>query len=405
MATVESQVISAVCKNKDIHLILGEDPEVFGAHADVVGFMKDYYARHKAVPSAEVIEERFSTVDLIDVTAPTAYYLDKMKDDFVRARLESIISMTADRIDMGDASRSIVEKLQTKLARLARYSNSARDLNLTDAEDAAEHFIRLREKSDGGVPGISTGFDSIDCMYPTGMAPGHSIVLMGYTGRGKSFFSALLAVKAWQQGKKVMIVSLEMSPEEYRERVYAMMSSGLFKISDLARGDVNDDNFRTWSKKALADHPDFVVVSSEGIHDFTPNLIQAKIDVHRPDIVILDYLQLMNDNAKTGAMTPRMLNLSREIKLLAMSNAIPIVSITAVTDEDNDKRDSPPVLSQVAWSKAIEYDANVAIAVHRHDDSNLVEIVARKNRHGDLFGFFFDVDFDHGVWEERADAP
>ena len=401
MATLESQAISAVCDNKDIHQILGEDPELFGSYGDVVSFMKDYYARHKAVPSRQVLEEKFKHLDLTETSAPTAYYVEQVKDQFVKSNLETILSLTADRMDMGDSAGAIVEKLQTKLARLARYSNSVKDVNLTDAEAAAEHFARLRERADGGVPGISTGFDAIDCMYPTGMAPGHSIILMGYTGRGKSFFSALLGVKAWAQGKKVMVVSLEMSPEEYRERVYPMMSSGMFKVSDLARGDVSDDNFRTWSKKTLADHPDFVVVSSEGVHDFTPNLIQAKIDVHRPDIVILDYLQLMNDNAKTGAMTPRMLNLSREIKLLAMSNAIPIISITAVTDEDNDKRDSPPVLSQVAWSKAIEYDANLAVAVHRHDDTSMVEVVARKNRHGDLFGLFFDVDFDAGVWTER----
>lgn len=142
------------------------------------------------------------------------------------------------------------------------------------------------------------------------------------------------------------------------------------------------------------------MVSNQGNSSVTPNTIQAKIDTHRPDIVILDYLQLMSDNAETGPMTPRMLNLSREIKLLAVSNNIPIVSITAVTDEDNDRRDSPPLLSQVAWSKGIEYDANLAIAVHLHDDTNIVEIAGRKNRHGPLFGCYFSVDFDSGRWVE-----
>ena len=132
-------------------------------------------------------------------------------------------------------------------------------------------------------------------------------------------------------------------------------------------------------------------------------MLQAKIDIHRPDVVILDYMQLFMDNAKTQAMTPRMLNLSREIKLLAMSNELPIVSITAVTDEDGDKRDAPPTLKQVAWSRGIEYDANLAIAVHRPDDSDMVEIIGRKNRHGSLFDFYFDVQWDEGIWEEKFD--
>jgi replicative DNA helicase len=191
-----------------------------------------------------------------------------------------------------------------------------------------------------------------------------------------------------------------MSPEEYRERIYATMSRGAFKISDLSRGDVDKDDFRTWAKKNLENKSDFVVVSNEGNSDVTPNFVRGKIEMHKPDLVILDYLQLMNDNGKSQAMTPRMLNLSREIKLLSVDAAIPIVSITAVTDEDNDKRDAPPVLSQVAWSKGIEYDANLAIAVHRYDDTNRVEIVGRKNRHGDLFSVFFEVDFNSGLWVE-----
>jgi replicative DNA helicase len=200
-----------------------------------------------------------------------------------------------------------------------------------------------------------------------------------------------------------MIVSLEMSPEEQAQRAYAMMSSGLFTISDLSRGDINIDDFDQWSSKKLTGSSPFVVVSNEGSADVTPNVIQAKIDIHKPDFVILDYLQLMNDNAKTGSMTPRMLNLSREIKLMAVANNIPILSITAVTDEDGDKRDSPPVLSQVAWSKGIEYDANLVLSIHRHTDSNLVEVAARKNRHGDLCDFYFDVDFNRGIWEEKFD--
>jgi replicative DNA helicase len=214
-------------------------------------------------------------------------------------------------------------------------------------------------------------------------------------------WTALLAVNALLQGKKVLVISLEMSPEEYGDRVYAMLSKGRFKISDLQRGDINEDDFRTWSKREFKNK--FIVPSFEGVYDVTPNLIRAKIDMHKPDLVILDYLQLMNDNAKTGSMTPRMMNLSREIKLMAGAAAVPIVSITAVTDEDGDKRDGPPVMSQVAWSKAIEYDANLIIAVHRHDNSEVVEVVARKSRHSDLFDFGFEVDFDRGIWTEKFD--
>lgn len=402
MATATVNVLSAIAKNKDIHVIIGEDRELFGAYGDVFDFMKDYYLKYKSVPEKSLLEGKFRDFEISSTTAPSKFYLEQLRNEFVQGRMEEIMMKAANALGEKSAPE-VLDKLSTSLAKLGRYTNGARDIDITNAEWAEEHFKALRERADAsdGTPGISTGFKSIDTAYPTGMAPGHSIVVMGYTGRGKSMWTAQLAVKAWQQGYKPMVVSLEMSPEEYMERVYAMMSSGLFKISDLSRGDIQLDDFRSWSKKAFDDVAPFVVVSNEGVTDVTPNIIQAKIDTHRPDIVILDYLQLMSDNGKTQAMTPRMLNLSREIKMLAVSNNIPVVSITAVTDEDGDKRDSPPVLSQVAWSKGIEYDANMAIAVHRHDDSDLVEVVGRKNRHGELFDFYFDVDFNAGRWEEK----
>jgi len=405
MATREANVIGALCKNKDIHLVLGEDSELFGPYEDVFSFFKTHYLEFKAVPDVGILTAKFGDLDIPDdVTAPTAYYLEELRNEYVRGKMEELM-FTAGKALVEKPAPRILERLTTELAKLGKYTNNVKDIDITNVEWATEHLKSLRERSEAndGTPGIATGFKSIDSAYPTGLAGGHSVIVMGYTGRGKSMFADVLAAKIHEQGKKPMIISLEMSPEEQMERLYAIMSSGMFKISDLSRGDISMDDFETFSRKKLDKAAPFVVVSSQGISEITPNVVQAKIDTHRPDVVILDYLQLMKDNAKTQAMTPRMLNLSSEIKRLAMSNNIPIVSITAVTDEDGDKRDAPPVLSQISWSSGIEYDANLAIAVHRHDDSNIVEVVCRKNRHGNMFDFGFDVDFNAGIWTEKFD--
>lgn len=402
MATSEENVISAVCKNKDFHLVIGEDSKLFGPYADVFEFLRDYYLKHRAVPEAALVEQKFKEVVLPETKAPTAYYLEELRNNYVTGRMQEIMLKASTAMKERTAPE-VLENLSTALAKLGRFTSSARDIDITDAEWAKEHFEKLRTRAEAndGTPGIATGFKSIDSAYPTGLAGGHSVVLMGYTGKGKSMFADVLMAQIHAQGKKPMIVSLEMSPEEQMERIYAIMSKGQFKISELSRGDIQMDDFDAFSRKKLDKKSPFVVVSSEGITEVTPNIIQAKIDTHRPDVVVLDYLQLMKDNAKTQAMTPRMLNLSSEVKRLAMSNNIPIISITAVTDEDGDKRDAPPVLSQISWSSGIEYDANLAIAVHRHEGSNLVEVVCRKTRHGEVFSFYIDVDFDAGIWTEK----
>lgn len=402
MATIESDVISALCNNKDMYLAMGLDKQLFGAYGDVFEFMRDYYIKHKDVPSTTIVTEKFNNVALRETDAPTDYYINSMKANFLKTNMQSVIALADGRLDDGEPSPEVYEKLVQKLAALGQFTTTSRDVDLMDADAAIEHYRKAREKSliDGG-PGIPTGYKSIDSIYTTGLAPGQFIVVMGYTGKGKSMWTADLAKNVLEAGKKVMVISLEMTPEEYGDRVYAMMSKGQFRISELQRGDVNEDDFRIWAKKKFKGN--FIIPSFEGVYDVTPNMIRAKIDTHKPDLVIVDYLQLMADNAKTGAMTPRMMALSRELKLMAVATNIPIVAITAVTDEDGDKRDGPPVMSQVAWSKAIEYDANLIIAVHRHDKTDVVEVVARKSRHSDLFDFGFMVDFDRGIWEERHD--
>jgi replicative DNA helicase len=200
-----------------------------------------------------------------------------------------------------------------------------------------------------------------------------------------------------------MIVSLEMSPENMRDRIYTMMGSGTFRNSDLARGDVNLDTFDAWSKKRFDNKGGFVVVSNEGMSDVTPNTVQAKIDQHKPDLVICDYHQLFTNNGKSNSPTERGMAVSREFKLLAGANNIPLIDITAATQSDVSDRDTAPMMSQVAWSKAIEYDADLAFAVHKDDESGLIEVAGRKNRWGPLFDFSLDWDIDRGIITEMFD--
>jgi hypothetical protein len=62
------------------------------------------------------------------------------------------------------------------------------------------------------------------------------------------------------------------------------------------------------------------------------------------------------------------------------------------------------MLHHVAWSKAIEYDADMAMAVHKPGDSDIMEIVSRKNRHGAEFGLWLNWDIDTGVVTETFDS-
>jgi replicative DNA helicase len=404
----EATLISAVCKNKDISTLLaGNVDELFTSHRDIWEGLKSYYYKFKAVPEAGVLLEKFKDFEIdTDVKAETGYYLDKLKNEYLSNRLKNIILKGGSMLKEDAASR-VLSEMQAQLASLSKFTSNVRDLDVTDADSAIRHFeaTKVRSAEMGGSPGIKTGFEAIDLAYPTGMAPGHLIVAIGWPGRGKTWFTSYLACKAWEQGFKPMIVSLEMSPENMRDRIYTMLGSGLFRASELATGDINIDDFRSWSNKKFDNKNGFVLVSNEGMAEVTPATIQGKIDQHKPDLVILDYHQLFSDNKKSMGATERNMNISREFKMLAMTNNIPVIDITAATMDDVSDQDNPPMLSQVAWSKAIEYDADMAIAIHKYTGTNMIEVVSRKNRHGQEFGMYLDWDINRGIVKEIYENP
>jgi replicative DNA helicase len=404
----EATLISAVCKNKDISTLLaGNVDELFTSHRDIWEGLKSYYYKFKAVPEAGVLLEKFKDFEIdTNVKAETGYYLDKLKNEYLSNRLKNIILKSGSMLKEDAASR-VLSEMQAQLATLSKFTSNVRDLDVTDADSAIRHFeaTKVRSAEMGGSPGIKTGFEAIDLAYPTGMAPGHLIVAIGWPGRGKTWFTSYLACKAWEQGFKPMIVSLEMSPENMRDRIYTMLGSGLFKASELATGDINIDDFRSWSNKRFDNKNGFVLVSNEGMSEVTPATIQGKIDQHKPDLVILDYHQLFSDNKKSMGATERNMNISREFKMLAMTNNIPVIDITAATMDDVSDQDNPPMLSQVAWSKAIEYDADMAIAIHKYTGTNMIEVVSRKNRHGQEFGMYLDWDINRGIVKEIYENP
>ena len=403
----EAVLISAVCKNKDISTLLADNvDELFTSHRDIWEGLKSYYYKFKAVPEIGILQEKFRDFEAVESKAETGYYLDKLKNEYLTAKLKNVIIKSGSMLKEDGAAR-VLAAMQSDLANLSRYTNNVRDLDITDADAATRHFeaVKARSAVMGGAPGIVTGFKAIDKAYPTGMAPGHLIVAIGWPGRGKTWFTSYLACKAWEQGFKPMIISLEMSPENMRDRIYTMLGSGLFKASDFSKGDVNIDDFNSWSKKKFENKNGFILVSNEGNTEVTPSTVQGKIDQHKPDLVILDYHQLFNDNKRSNSEVERNRNISREFKLLAVSNGIPIIDITAATADDVSDQDNPPMMSQVAWSKAIEYDADMAMAIHRYPNTNMIEVVSRKNRHGHEFNFYLDWDINRGIVKEIYENP
>jgi replicative DNA helicase len=411
MLATERRTLSSIINNKDIaHVISDADADkIFELTADIWEFMKDYYYKYRAVTPPEVIEEAFQDFKLIETSGEVKHYLDQHKAEYKRSWLERIMRGASKSMHEGASTEEVLAAVNSKLTDLTNIGNSIRDLDITDADKANEHYAERKRAMEecGGVLGTKTMFASIDANYVTGLDSGHYVVILSRTNQGKSWLALQVAINAWKQGKKVLYVSLEMPPESVRDRAYTFMSQGMFKMSELSRATMSLEAMQVWTAESFGNDGSFVVTASDGMGDFNPAHLQAKIDQYAPDIVVVDYLQLMADRRNSSDSTARVRNTSKEVKSLAMSNEVPIVMVAAASVNETKEYFSPPQIYECAESRQAVYDVDLCLSLISHkqsDGSFLMEVISRKNRHGPLFDFLIKLDIANGTMDEQFDT-
>ena len=399
----EVEVISSLCKNKDIHVMFDNNAdELIQDCADIWGFIKDYYDQTRQVPDSDLISTRFRDFDAVD-SGPTVYHVDKLRQAFLDESLRLSLRKAANLLSSNQSADALKE-LSKEVSRMSRIGAKVRDIDVTDVDNALAYFEQTRKSAENGDVGIKTDITSFDVCLPMGIAKGQLGILLAYPAIGKSWLALYFAVQAWKHGYKPMIVSLEMTEYEVRNRIFTVIADGFFSHRALSAGRVSDDEFKLWANKNLEGKQPFKIISNDTGSEMTPNLIASKIDQYRPDIVIVDYLQLMTDNSGTSNNeTVKIKNLSRELKLLAISQQLPILAIASATPDDATDLESVPQLGQVAWSRQIAYDADWVLSMGRKANSDVLEAAFRKNRHGFMGDFYLEIDFDKGIFKEILD--
>ena len=401
--TEEVEVISSVCKNKDIHVLFDNNAdELIKDCADVWGFIKDYYDQTRQIPDADLLVTRFKDFDPVD-SGPTVYHVDKLRQAYLDESLRNSLRRAANLVSNNESANALKE-LSKDITIMSRLGAKVKDIDVTDVDSALAYFEQTRKSAENGEVGIKTGITSFDVCLPMGIAKGQLGILMAYPGIGKSWLALYFAVQAWKHGYKPMIVSLEMTETEVRNRIFAIIGEGFFSHRALSAGRVSDNEFRLWAEKTLDGRPPFKIISNDTGAEMTPNVITSKIDQYKPDMVIVDYLQLMNDNSGTSNNeTVKIKNLSRELKLLAISQKLPVIAIASATPDDATDLESVPQLGQVAWSRQIAYDSDWVLGMGRKANSTVLEAVLRKNRSGYMGAFYLDIDLDRGIFKEIID--
>ena len=256
--------------------------------------------------------------------------------------------------------------------------------------DALEK-IEQASKTKGNVTGIATGFTDLD--YRTsGLQPSDLVLIAARPSMGKTAFVLNIAqYVAFHSDLCTAIFSLEMSKEQLVNRLFSLESrvdAQLLRTGNLADTD--------WEKLIEGAG---VIGRSKLIIDDTPGIsipeLRSKCRKYKLEhglqLIIIDYLQLMSGSGKTDSRQQEISDISRSLKGLARELKVPVVALSQLSRQVEQRPDHRPMLSDLRESGAIEQDADVVMFLYRDDyynkdtaDKNIAEVIIAKQRNGPI---------------------
>lgn len=256
-------------------------------------------------------------------------------------------------------------------------------------EDAIEAF-RQSVDAHGRSKGISTGFYDID-KYMGGFERGELTVLAGRPAQGKTALAASLSRKALDSGRKIMFASLEMTARTLIQR----MAYGMARVDGQKynMGEFNPDEIRklNFACEQIRTMPlEIDEKSGQSVDE-----IYARAKQIQPDMVIIDYLQLLAAPSKGMSLYERVTENSLACKSMAKNLGIPVLLLSQLSRETERRGKSKrPIMSDLRESGAIEQDADHIWLLYRPEvydivqlkdgtnTENLAEVIIAKNRNG-----------------------
>ena len=332
-------------------------------------------------------------------------------------KISDEITNEAHSCDFEKNAHEIIEKAESQLFNLSSTGETSKDFQdftttLTEAIKSAEAAY----KREGHLSGIPTGFTDLDQLLG-GLHKTDLIILAGRPSMGKTALATNIAFKIASENsidnenKKNVVgfFSLEMSSEQLATRILAEDSS--ISSEKIRRGEMNSNDFQQILKSSskLGNLPLFI--------DDSPNLSIAALRTrarrlkrkYNLDIIVIDYLQLIRPSvSRPDNRVLEIAEMTRNLKALSKELNIPVLCLSQLSRQVEQREDKRPQLSDLRESGAIEQDADVVMFVYREEYylerkeptpgsedyqkwqekmgkiHNISEVIVAKQRHGPI---------------------
>lgn len=349
--------------------------------------------REKDVPpelsSLEFVGE---LVTAVPTSANVKYYANIVKEKAALRRLIKVNEEIANQCYLGKESlEHILADTEKKIFELLQNRNSGDYVPIKQVVIKALEKIEQASKTKGNVTGIATGFVDLDYRM-SGLQPSDLILIAARPSMGKTAFVLNIAQHvAFHSDLCTAIFSLEMSKEQLVNRLFSLESrvdAQLLRTGNLADSDweklIEGAGTVGRSKLIIDDTPGI------SISELRSKCRKYKLE-HDLKLIIIDYLQLMSGSRNTDSRQQEISDISRALKGLARELNVPVIALSQLSRQVEQRPDHRPMLSDLRESGAIEQDADVVMFIYRDDyynkdtpDKNIAEIIIAKQRNGPI---------------------
>ena len=284
-------------------------------------------------------------------------------------------------------------------------------------KEAVERLDELF-KNDTDITGLSTGFSDLDSMT-SGWQKSDLVIIAGRPSMGKTAFAMNMVEHATlHQDRPVLVFSLEMPASSLIMRM--LSSIGKIDATRMRSGNLVEDDWPRLSSAAqrLKDRPLFIDDSAgitplemrsrikqftrervdqlrqkwQGEHGAdTPPDVEDLYEQAQPGMIMVDYLQLMNGTNAAEGRVQEISQISRELKGLAREYNCPVIALSQLSRNVEQRPNKRPVNADLRESGAIEQDADVIAFIYRDEvynedspDKGTAEIIIGKQRNGPI---------------------
>lgn len=257
--------------------------------------------------------------------------------------------------------------------------------------EAVDKIETLFEQ-EGSITGASTGFTDLDEMT-SGLQPSDLIIVAGRPSMGKTTIAMNMAENIAIKGDKpVAVFSMEMPGDSLAMRM--MSSLGRIDQHKVRTGKLDDDE---WPRLTSAIN---ILAETKLFIDDTPALTPTEVRARarrltkehgQLGLIVLDYLQLMQSPSSGDNRVQQISDISRGLKALAKEMNVPVIALSQLNRNLEQRPNKRPVMSDLRESGGIEQDADVIVFVYRDEvynedspDKGIAEIIIGKQRNGPI---------------------